>query len=95
MTDNEMPKLDPFVLRRPFIENDKGHHVWIDYTVGDHVMKTGEDSTFEGYVVSAFLKLNNKTVRYVVENNDGVLHIASGKQLKFMADITPTNPPTG
>jgi hypothetical protein len=64
--------------------------------MGDHVLKQGEDSIFEGYVVSAFLKLNNKTVRYVVENEDGVLHIASEKQLKFIADIRAAiNLPTG
>jgi hypothetical protein len=56
------------------------------FKMGDHVLKQGEDSIFEGYVVSAFLKLNNKTVRYVVENEDGVLHIASEKQLKFIAE---------
>jgi hypothetical protein len=55
------------------------------YQMGDHVLKVGEDSTFEGYVVSAFLKRNGHTVRYVVENDDGVLHIASEKQLKFIS----------
>jgi hypothetical protein len=60
------------------------------FKMGDHVIKQGEDSMFEGYVVSAFVKLNGKTVRYVVENDDGVLHIASEKQLKWIAD-DPTN----
>jgi hypothetical protein len=55
--------------------------------VGDHVMKIGEDSVFEGHVVSVFTKRNGKTVRYVIENEDGVLHIANPKQLKF---ISPT-----
>lgn len=49
---------------------------------GQRVIKEGEDSRFEGIVVASFLKRNGKTVRYVVENDDGVLHIASGKQLK-------------
>ena len=49
--------------------------------VGQRVVKTGEDSRFEGEVVACFLKRNRKTVRYVVENDEGVLHIASERQL--------------
>lgn len=62
------------------------------FKINDHVLKIGEDSKFEGYVVASFVKRNGKTVRYVVENEDGVLHIASGKQLRWMSEIT--NPPT-
>ena len=58
----------------------------VEYKVGDHVLKVGEDSKFEGAVVAVFTKRNGKTVRYVVENDDGVLHIASAKQLKWLAD---------
>ena len=46
-------------------------------------MKEGEDSRFEGEVVACFVKRNLKTVRYVVENNDGVLHIPGEKQLRL------------
>jgi hypothetical protein len=53
------------------------------------VLKVGEDSTFEGVIVSVFTKRNGRTVRYVVENDDGVLHIASLKQLKWIASISP------
>jgi hypothetical protein len=53
--------------------------------VGDRVLKTGEDSTFEGVVVCEFVKRNGKTIRYVVENDDGVLHISSEKHLKWIA----------
>lgn len=62
-----------------------------EFRVGDHVLKLGEDSMFEGVIVAVFTKVNGKTVRYVVENVGGVLHIASAKQLKFMADA-PTTP---
>lgn len=48
--------------------------------VGDYVMKTGGDYTFEGYVLCRFKKLSGK-VRYVVENADGVVHIFNGGQL--------------
>jgi hypothetical protein len=60
------------------------------FNVNDHVMKVGEDSIFEGYVVSVFFKRNGHTKRYVVENNDGVLHIASQKQLRWIADEPPS-----
>jgi len=56
------------------------------FKTGDHVLKVGEDSTFEGVIVSVFTKLNNKTVRYVVESVGGVLHIASNKQLRLMGN---------
>jgi hypothetical protein len=55
----------------------------------DRVLKVGEDSTFEGVIVSVFTKRNGRTIRYVIENDDGVLHIASLKQLKWMASISP------
>jgi hypothetical protein len=56
------------------------------FRVGQRVVKEGEDSRFEGEVVACFVKRNLKTVRYVVENDDGVLHIASEKQLRPAAD---------
>jgi hypothetical protein len=34
-------------------------------------------------VVACFVKRNHKTVRYVVENDDGVLHIAGEAQLRL------------
>jgi hypothetical protein len=34
-------------------------------------------------VVAAFVKRNLKTLRYVVENDDGVLHIAPERQLRL------------
>lgn len=53
----------------------------LKFQVGARVVKYGEDSSFEGVVVASFVKRNGHTVRYVVENDDGVLHIASEKQL--------------
>ena len=47
------------------------------FIVGQRVVKEGEDSRFEGEVVAAFVKRNLKTLRYVIENDDGMLHIAS------------------
>jgi hypothetical protein len=50
------------------------------FSIGDTVTKTGGDYRFSGTVVSAFSKKSGK-VRYVVENEAGILHIFSGKQL--------------
>ena len=57
--------------------------ILMKFIVGQRVVKQGEDSRFEGEVVSVFVKRDHKTVRYVVENDDGVLHIASEKQLQL------------
>jgi hypothetical protein len=48
--------------------------------VGDRVIKAGGDYRFEGQVVSVFRKLGGQ-IRYVVENDDGILHIFSPAQL--------------
>jgi hypothetical protein len=63
--------------------------ILLKFIVGQRVVKQGEDSRFEGEVVSCFVKCDHETVRYVVENDDGVLHIASEKQLRL---ATPKNP---
>jgi hypothetical protein len=52
------------------------------YGLGDEVVKVGGDYAFRGRVVAAFHKLSGKA-RYVVENQDGILHIFSEKQLAF------------
>jgi hypothetical protein len=57
--------------------------ILMKFVVGQRVVKEGEDSRFEGEVVAAFVKRNLKTLRYVVENDDGVLHIASERQLRL------------
>jgi hypothetical protein len=61
----------------------------LKFIVGQRVVNQDEDSRFEGEVVSVFVKRDHKTVRYVVENDDGVLHITSEKQLRL---ATPRNP---
>ena len=57
--------------------------IFLKFLIGQRVVKQGEDSRFEGEVVSCFLKRNLRTLRYVVENDDGVLHIASERQLSL------------
>ena len=50
----------------------------------------GKTSRFEGQVVACFVKRDMKTLRDVVENDDGVLHIASERQLRL---AMPTRAP--
>jgi len=49
--------------------------------VGDNVIKVGGDYTFGGKVVSVFKKLSGK-VRVVAEDDRGILHVFSEKNLK-------------
>lgn len=49
--------------------------------VGDTVEKVGGDYTFKGVVVSSFAKLSGQ-IRHVVEDDRGVLHIYSEKNLR-------------
>ena len=51
------------------------------YKVKDKVIKEDGDYIFEGVVVAVFEKLSGK-VRYVVEDDRGILHIFSEKNLK-------------
>jgi hypothetical protein len=57
--------------------------ILLEFVVDQRVIKQGEDSRFEGEVVACFVKRNHKTVRYVVGNDDGVLHIAGEAQLRL------------
>ena len=50
--------------------------------VGDRVVKNGGDYTYEGVVVAKFWKRNGHTLRYVVENDDGMLFIFNSGQLE-------------
>lgn len=52
------------------------------FSVGDKVEKVGGDYTFVGVVVSAFKKLSGVD-RYVVEDDRGILHVYSEKNLRF------------
>jgi hypothetical protein len=51
------------------------------YRVGDKVEKIGGDYVFVGVVVAAFRKLSG-AARYVVEDDRGVLHVYSAKNLR-------------
>lgn len=51
------------------------------FQVGDSVEKNSGDYFYEGVVVSRFQKLSG-AVRYVIENEDGVLMIMNEGQLK-------------
>ena len=53
------------------------------FPVGTAVEKVGGDYRFNGTVVSAFQKLSGAT-RYVVEDDRGVLHIYSDKNLNVI-----------
>lgn len=53
------------------------------FCVGDKVKKIGGDYTFEGVVVSVFTKLSG-VIRYVVEDDRGVLHVYSEKNLEHL-----------
>lgn len=53
------------------------------FSMGDHVEKVGGDYTFEGYVVAAFRKLSLQE-RFVVEDDRGILHVYSAKNLRLI-----------
>ena len=53
------------------------------FEVGDKVSKVGGDYRFDGVVVAVFTKLDAKALRYVVEDDRGVLHIYSTKNLEL------------
>ena len=58
------------------------------FHIGDCVKKVGGDYKFSGTVVANFQKLSG-VVRYVVENDDGVLHVYSSKNLKIQEYVPP------
>lgn len=59
------------------------------FNVGDRVSKIVGDYKFYGVVRAAFQK-NSGEWRYVVENQDGILHIFSGGTLKVNNDSVET-----
>ena len=50
------------------------------FSVGDPVAKVGGDYRFDGTVIGVFTKLSG-VVRYAVEDDRGVIHIYSAKNL--------------
>lgn len=53
------------------------------FNLGEPVRKVGGDYDFEGVVVGKAHKLSGQT-RYVVEDDRGILHIYSSKQLEHV-----------
>jgi hypothetical protein len=53
-----------------------------EFEVGEVVEKCVGDYTFIGPVVSKFLKLDGTSLRYVAEDDRGILHVFSQKQLR-------------
>ena len=51
--------------------------------VNDKVKKIGGDYTFEGTIVAKFNKISG-IIRYVVEDDRGVLHVYSEKCLELL-----------
>jgi hypothetical protein len=64
--------------------------ILMKFIVGQRVVKEDDDSRFEGQVVACFVKRDLKTLRYVIENDDGVLHFANERQLRL---AMPTRTP--
>lgn len=52
------------------------------FNYGDAVEKKTGDYSFKGIVVARFRKLSG-VARYVIENQDGILHIFSESNLKI------------
>lgn len=52
-----------------------------DLEIGQLVEKVGGDYQFEGHIVAKFAKLSG-AIRYVVEDDRGVLHVYSAKILR-------------
>lgn len=52
------------------------------FEIGDKVEKVGGDYSFVGFIVAKFKKLSSGLTRFVVEDDRGVLHIYSEKNLQ-------------
>jgi hypothetical protein len=55
--------------------------------LGNSVSKTGGDYRFDGIVVAVFTKLSG-VMRYVVEDDRGILHIFSERNLQLRNPTT-------
>ena len=64
------------------------------FEVGNKVSKKGGDYRFDGVVVAAFEKLSGER-RYVVEDDRGVLHVYSDKNLILQEDKDSPRRKTG
>lgn len=59
---------------------------YMKFGIGDKVRKVSGDYTFKGVVVAAFQKLSGSH-RFVVENQEGILHIFSDKNLERVDEL--------
>lgn len=57
----------------------------IPYKVGDRVRRRNSDYRFDGVVVAAFSKLSG-AVRYVVEDDRGILFVQSESSIEPVVD---------
>lgn len=73
------------MLVQKYIEQEQEDKMQAQFKVGDKVEKVGGDYTFVGVVVSVFQKLSG-AVRLVVEDDRGVLHVYSEKNLRMKND---------
>ena len=64
------------------MENVTNQASVLPFKVGDLVSKVGGDYSFEGVVVAAFVKQSGVD-RYVVEDDRGILHVYSAKNLRL------------
>lgn len=94
-TTGDMGQICPACQQQNLQRNDDADYSWRlehgykqQFEVNDVVEKTTGDYAFKGVVVAAFQKLNS-VWRYVVENDDKLLHIFSGKQLRRVGPSKP------
>lgn len=52
--------------------------------VGDQIIKMSGDYVFAGTIVSVFAKRNKVALRYVIENDDGMLMIMNASQFEVV-----------
>lgn len=53
------------------------------FHIGDYVEKVRKNYRFSGTIVAEFLNMSTGKMHYVVETDEGVLHISVGKKLKM------------
>lgn len=76
-------------VRRGIIEAQSGRFYDLPLQLGARVEKTGGDYRFSGEVMSGFRKRNGRSIRFVVENDDGILHIFGDGQLSLIDHYLP------
>jgi hypothetical protein len=90
----ELPRILPGLSDAEWEEIARGEvrrRAAMKFVVGDKVQKVGGDYAFVGVVVSAFGKHSGQ-VRYVVEDDRGILHIFSEKNLASQDEQSHAHP---